>query len=323
LKAVVFTGAGGPEVMRIEARPDPIPDSREVLIEVSHAGLNPADLAQRAGRYPAPPGAPVDVPGIEVAGQVVACGAAVRRWRENDRVFGIVGGGGLADRVLADEDHVTAVPVNLDPVAAAAAPEAFVTAHDAVFSQAGLGPGDVLLVTGANGGVGTAAIQLARAAGARVIAAVRSAEVRDRLAALGAEAVDAAQFVTAARAAGGADVVLELVGAPNLDADLDALALKGRIVIVGTSAGTDGGLALRKLMSKRGRILGTGLRTRSPAEKAAVIAGFAHSVVPLLADGRVRPIVDRVFPAAELAAAYAHLEGAGKLGKVVIEFEAV
>jgi NADPH:quinone reductase-like Zn-dependent oxidoreductase len=322
MRAVVFTGAGGNEVVALEERPDPQPTGADLLVRVRYAGLNPADLAQRAGRYPAPQGSPPDVPGIEVSGSVEAAGSAAAQFPPGTRVFGIVGGGGLADRVLVHERHVCAVPDRLDDVDAAAVPEAFVTAHDAVLVQARLRPGELLLVNGANGGVGTAAVQIASAAGARVLATVRSAGVRDRVAALGAEVVPPEELVAAARERGGADVVLELVGAPNLGPDLDAIASKGRIVVVGTGAGTEAPLSLRALMGRRATVIGTVLRARALEEKATAVQAFAREVVPHLATGRVAPLVDRVFPAAEAAAAFDRLESPGKLGKVLLDFEA-
>src|SRR5919197_2613591 len=247
----------GREVMRLEERPDPVPGSNEVVVAATFAGVNTADLVQRAGHYPAPPGAPADVPGLEVAGTVVARGEAVTQWQEGDRVFGLVGGGGLADRVAVHERHVAAVPPALDEQEAAAVAEVFITAHDAIVTQAGLGLGDVLLVNGANGGVGTAAVQIGLVAGARVLANARSEEARGRLAELGAEPVSPDDFVERTRAAGGADGVLDFVGAPNLAGDLDALAPKGRIVIVGTGAGAEDEVSLRALMVKRARLFGT------------------------------------------------------------------
>jgi putative PIG3 family NAD(P)H quinone oxidoreductase len=318
VRAVVFTGTGGREVMRLEDRPDPVPGSDEVLVAARYAGVNTADLAQRAGQYPAPPGAPPDVPGLEVAGTVVGRGDGVLQWKIGDRVFGLVGGGGLADRVAVHERHVTAVPHALDEQGAAAAPEAFITAHDAIVGQAGLRLGDVLLVNGANGGVGTAAVQIGVSAGAHVLANARSQH--DRLAALGAEPVSPEDFVERARARGGADVVLELVGAPNLAGNFEALATQGRIVIVGTGAGADAELSLRALMGKRARVLGTVLRARPLEEKAATVQAFAHEVVPLLADGRMRPIVERVFPAEEAADAFDYMQQPGKFGKILVEF---
>jgi len=318
VRAIVYTGTGGPEVMRLEERPDPVPGTGELLVAARFAGVNTADLAQRAGNYPPPPGAPQDVPGLEVAGVVAATGPGVRDFAEGDRVFGLVGGGGLADRVVVHERHVARVPDRLGDEEAAAVPEAFITAHDAIVTQAGLELGDVLLVTGANGGVGSAGVQIGVVAGARVLASARSAH--DGLAELGAEPVAPAGAVERAQALGGADVVLELVGAPNLDGDLDALAQTGRIVIVGTTAGTDANLSLRKLMGKRARILGTVLRARPLEQKAQAVQAFAHEIVPHLADGRMRAIVDRVFPVAEAAEAFEHMAASGKFGKVLLAF---
>ncbi len=311
--AVTFTGAGGPEVVRVEERPDPVPGSHDVLVRATHAGLNPADLAQRAGRYPAPKGSPQDIPGLEVSGTVVDCGASVTAWKEGDRVFGIVGGGGLADTVVAHERHVARVPESLSDRDAAAVPEAFVTAHDAIFTRAGLLMGEILLVNGANGGVGTAGVQLGVAVGARVLANARAHH--DRLAELGAEPValdDAADV----------DVVLELIGAQNLTGSLAALAPLGRVIIVGTGAGAETDVSLRTLMGKRASVMGTMLRARPLEQKAAAVQAFAHQVVPLLATRRVRPLIDRVFPVAEAAAAFDHLAGQGKFGKVLVEFAA-
>jgi len=321
VRAVVFAGAGGNEVIRLDELPDPVPGSEELLVHVTHAGLNPADLSQREGSYPAPPGSPRDIPGLEVAGTVEACGAQVLGWKPGDRVFGLVGGGGLADHVLVHELHVTGVPERLDELAAAAVPEAFVTAHDAVMTQAALRPGELLLVNGANGGVGTAAVQIAVAAGARVLATVRAAPLREAVAALGAMVIDPAELVARARAEGGADVVLELVGAPNLDSDLLALAMHGRIVIVGTGAGAEATLDLRKLMGRRARLLGTMLRARPLDEKATAMRAFTREVVPHFASGRITALVDRVFPAREAAAAFDRLTKPGKLGKVLLDFE--
>jgi NADPH2:quinone reductase len=308
VRAIVIAG----EELRLEERPDPVPGNSEVLVAAPYAAINPADLSQLAGNYPPPPGAPQDIPGLEVTGEVVACGDGVRDWKVGDRVFGLVGGGGLADRVVVHERHVTRVPDALGDDEAAAVPEAFITAHDAIVTQARLGLGDVLLVNGANGGVGTAAVQIGVVAGARVFASARSGH--DRLAELGAEAVARVQ------AAGGADVVLELVGAPNLDGDLDALATKGRIVIVGTGAGAEGEISLRKLMGKRGRVFGTVLRARPLEEKAHAVQAFAHELVPHLADARLRAIVDRTFAADDAAEAFDYMAGSGKFGKVLLAF---
>lgn len=319
MRAVVFTGAGGNEVVRVDERPDPVPGRGEVLVAVRFAGLNPADLSQRGGHYPAPPGSPADVPGIEVAGTVVAVGDGAQGLAEGERVFGLVGGGGLAQRVAVHERHVVRVPERLDDRAAAAVPEAFVTAHDAALTQGGLRPGELLLVNGANGGVGTAAVQLGAAAGARVLATVRDPSLRDAVAALGAEVVAPEELVGAARARGGADVVLELVGAPNLEADLEALASKGRIVIVGTGGGHEARLSLRRVMGARARILGTVLRARPHEEKAAAVQAFGREVVPHLASGRVVPLVDAVVEVERVGDAFDRLAAPGKLGKVLVD----
>ena len=311
MRAVVFDGAGGAEVMRLEQRDDPVPGRGQVLVAATHAGLNPADLLQRAGRYPAPPGSPTDIPGLEVAGEVVACGDDATGWAPGDRVFGIVGGGGLSDRVVVDARHVAAVPDSLTLEQAAAVPEAFITAHDAIVTRCGLRAGETLLVNGASGGVGLAAVMLGLAGGARVLANARSH--RDRLAELGAEPVELAGVRDA-------DVILELIGAPNLDADLDAVATLGRIVVVGTGAGHSFEMSLRKLMGRRATLAGTVLRARPSEQKAAAVQAFAGQVVPLLASGAVRPVIDRVFAAADAAAAFDHLAAPGKYGKVLLEF---
>ena len=323
MRAVVFAGAGGPEVVSLQERPDPEPGTDDVLVTVRYAGLNPADSQQRQGRYPAPPGAPPDIPGLEVAGTVLACGSRVTAWRPGDRVFGLLGGGGLADRVAVHERCVTRVPDALSERDAAAVPEAFITAHDAAFSQAGLRLGETVLVHGAAGGVGTAAVQLAVAAGARPLAVVRSDEAAEAVSALGAEVVREDAFpgaVADATGGAGADVILELVGAPHFPANLEALALKGRVMVVGVAAGSDATVPLLALMRRRATVRGTVLRTRPLEEKAAAVRAFEREVVPQLAAGRVRPIVDSEFPADQAAAAFERLDGRGKFGKVLLRF---
>jgi NADPH:quinone reductase-like Zn-dependent oxidoreductase len=269
-----------------------------VLVRVRAAGLNGADLHQLAGRYPAPPGSPADIPGLELAGEVVALGAAAERFALGDRVMGIVGGGGQAELAVVHERHLMAVPHALDWPAAGGLPEVFTTAHDALFSQCGLALGERLLVHGAAGGVGTAAVQLAVAAGARVHATVRNEELRDAVAAL--------------------DVILELVGAPNLAENLEALATGGRIVVVGLGGGARGELNLQALMGKRASLRGTMLRNRSLEEKALTARALERHVLPLFADGPLTVPVARTFPLAEVADAYASFAAGGKLGKVVL-----
>jgi NADPH:quinone reductase-like Zn-dependent oxidoreductase len=260
------------------------------------------------------------VPGLEVAGVVQAVGEQVRDWRPGDRVFGIVGGGGLADRVLAHERHLVAVPENLTDEAAAAVPEAYTTAHDAVFTRGGLAAGEVLLVNGANGAVGTAGIQLGVASGARAVACVRSPGTRQALEDDGALVVTPETAGRELAALGGADVVLELVGAPNLALDLEVAALRGRIVVVGTPAGADAPMTLRQLMGKRLALHGTVLRARPLEEKAAAVQAFRRSVVPLLAAGAVTPRIDRTFPAGDVTAAFDYMAKPGKSGKVLLGF---
>jgi NADPH2:quinone reductase len=322
LHAVTLIGAGGNEVVSFEERPDPVPSGDDVLVAVRYAALNAADVAQREGRYPAPPGSPPDIPGIETAGVVIAVGPTAQRFRPGDRVFGIVGGGGLADRVLAHESHVAPVPANLDDQGAAAVPEVFITAHDAIITLGALRLSELLVVNGANGGVGTAAVQIGAAAGARVLATVRSADLLGQIADLGAEAIAPEGLVDRALELGGADVILELVGALNLERDLDALGVKGRIVIVGTGAGDEAPLSLRRLMFKRGKLIGTVLRARPLEEKASAVQAFAREVVPHLASGLIVPLVDSVFPAKDATAAFDRMGEPGKLGKVLLDFGA-
>jgi putative PIG3 family NAD(P)H quinone oxidoreductase len=318
VRAVVFTGAGGNEVVDLQERPDP-------ALRQGFAGLNPADLAQRAGRYPAPPGSPADVPGLEVAGTVERCGERVSAWQEGDRVFGLVGGGGLADRVLVHERCVARVPDALGEREAAAVPEAFITAHDAAVVQGGLRTGETLLVHGAGGGVGTAAIQLGVQLGARVLATARNAPATDAAAELGAEPLPDEGFaerVLEATGGAGADVILELVGGMHFPGNLDALARKGRLVVVSAAGGNEVTLPLLALMVKRAVVRGTVLRARPLEEKAAAVRAFEREVVPGLAAGRLRPLVDSVYPAAEATAAFDRLAGSGKLGKVLLDFTA-
>jgi putative PIG3 family NAD(P)H quinone oxidoreductase len=321
----VFDGAGGNEVVRVEERPDPVPGPEDVLVRASYAGLNPADIAQREGRYPAPPGSPPDVPGLEVAGTVVAVGERVSSQRVGERVFGLVGGGGLADRVVVHERCVARVPDALDEQSAAATVEAFVTAHDAAFTQAGLRPGETLLVHGGAGGVGSAAVQLGVATGAHVLATVRSDASGTVVSELGAASLPDEGFadrVLKATAGAGADVILELVGGVHFPGNLEALARQGRIAIVSVAGGNEIELPLLTLMVKRARLFGTVLRSRPLEQKAAAVRAFEREVVPLLAGGRVRPLVDSVFPAADAVAAFDRLAGPGKAGKVLLDFTA-
>jgi NADPH:quinone reductase len=322
VRCVVYHGVGGPEVMAVEQRPDPQPGRFEVLLRPAFAGVNPADVLQREGRHPVPPGWPSDIPGLEVAGPVLAVGEGVSAFQPGQRAFGLVGGGGLAELVVAAERDLVALPDELDDRAAAAVPEAFQTAFDAAVLQAGLAAGDVLLVNGASGGVGTAAVQIGRALGARVVANVRTPQLRPKVAELGATALAADDAFAEVERLGGADVILELVGAPHMQRNLEVLARGGRLMLVAGRPGDQATLELRDLMSRRARLIGTTMRTRPPEQKAALAQAFGRRVVPLLASGEIRPLVDRVFPLDRAAAALDHVRAPGKLGKVLLEMPA-
>jgi NADPH2:quinone reductase len=298
----------------IEEHPDPAPGTGEVLVGVKAAGLNGADIHQRAGRYPAPPGSPQDIPGLELAGEVLSNGPGASRFKPGDRVMAIVGGGGQAELAVVHERVLMPVPERLSWPEAGGAPEVFTTAHDAVFTRAGLRPGEHLLVHGGAGGVGTAAVQLGRAAGARVTATVRNADLRGDVAALGANAIDPAGFGEH----GPFDVILELVGAVNLADNIVALGTDGRIAVIGIGGGAKGELNLALLMAKRGRIFGSMLRNRLLEEKAMTARGVERSVLPLLSSGAVTVPVAATFPLEQAVAAYDRFTAGGKLGKIVL-----
>lgn len=282
---------------------------------VRAAGLNGADRLQLAGRYPPPPGAPADIPGLELAGEVIAIGPEVRHAAVGDRVMALVAGGGQAELAVVHERHLLAVPAGVAWDEVGGFPEVFTTAHDALFSQCGLTIGERVCVHGAAGGVGTAAVQLAAAAGAEVVATVRRPELRAAVADLGAAiVVDPGDFA----GYGPFDVVLELVGAPNLSADVAALATGGRIAVIGVSAGAKAELNLLALMDRRGRIHGSTLRSRSLEDKAVSAQAVTRHVVPLLARGALRVPVAATFPMAEAAAAYDAFAAGGHLGKLVL-----
>ena len=306
----------GGEVVVAE-HPDPEPAGGEILVAVRGAGLNGADLLQRRGRYPAPPGSPPDIPGLELAGVVAARGPDAGRFEEGDRVMAIVGGGGQAELCLVHERGAMPVPENLDWPQAGGAPEVFTTAHDALFTQAGLAPGERLLVHGGAGGVGTAAVQLGRATGARVTATVRNEALRDEVEGLGARAVDPDGF----EQHGPFDVILELVGAPNLASNLDALATGGRIAVIGVGAGAKAELNLMALMQKRGRIHGSTLRARPLEQKATAMRLLERHVLPLLESGAAHVPVAASYPLERVAEAYERFDAGGKLGKVVLEID--
>jgi len=300
--------------LHVEEHPDPVPGKAELLVAVRGAGINGADMHQRKGRYPAPPGSHPDIPGLELAGEVVALGEGVLRFKEGDRVMAIVGGGGQAELATLHERAAMPVPGNLDWPEAGGFPEVFTTAHDAVFSQGGLKPGETLLVHGGAGGVGTAAIQLGRAAGARVIATVRNEAMRGQVEELGATVIAPEGF----EEHGPFDVVLELVGAPNFENNLSSLATGGRIVVIGIGAGAKAELNLGVLMGKRGTIRASTLRPRPLEEKAIAMRLVERHVLPLVESGQVRVPIARTYPLDEAVTAYDHFAEGGKLGKIVL-----
>jgi len=302
--------------LHVEEHPDPAPGAGELLVRVHAAGVNGADLHQLAGRYPAPPGAPPDIPGLEFAGEVIGVGPGARRFGPGDRVMAIVGGGGQAELCVVHERQAMPVPERLGRLEAGGVPEVFTTAHDALFTQADLRIGERLLVTGAAGGVGTAAVQLAAAAGARVIATVRRAELREAVLALGAdEAVDPGAFA----AHGPFDVVLELVGAPNLPGDVEALAPDGRVVVIGIGAGAKAEVNLGALMARRATLHSSSLRPRPLEAKAATARAMERHVLGLFERGAVRVPVAAGYPLERAAEAYERFRAGGKLGKVILE----
>ncbi|MGH2743601.1 MAG: NAD(P)H-quinone oxidoreductase [Thermoleophilaceae bacterium] len=299
----------------VEDRPDPEPGQGEVLVRVRAAGLNGADMLQRRGGYPAPPGSPADIPGLELAGEVAALGPGATRFATGDRVMAVVGGGGHAELALVHERAAMPVPDPLDWPKAGGLPEVFTTAHDAVFSQAGLRPGEHLLVHGAAGGVGTAAVQLGKAAGATVTATVRHEEHRPAVEELGARAIDPEGFADE----GPYDVILELVGAGNLAGNLASLATGGRIAVIGVGGtGPTAEINLLQVMQKRARIHGSTLRARPLEQKATAMRLVEKEVLPLFGDGRVTVPVAETFPLDEAERAYDRFEAGGKLGKIVL-----
>jgi NADPH2:quinone reductase len=299
----------------VQEHPDPEPQGGELLVRVHAAGLNGADIHQLKGGYPAPPGSPPDIPGLELAGEVVGLGRGARRFELGDRVMAVVGGGGQAELALVHERAAMPVPDELDWTAAGGVPEAFTTAHDALFTQAELTVGERVLVHGAAGGVGMAAVQLASMAGARVTATVRDPVAREHIAALGVNALEPEGF----EEHGPFDLILELVGAPNMPGNLNALAASGRVCVIGVGAGAKVELNLMALMGKRARIHGSMLRSRSLEDKADAARRVERAVLPGFASGDLSVPVCATFPLDAAADAYARFQAGAKLGKIVLE----
>jgi putative PIG3 family NAD(P)H quinone oxidoreductase len=326
MKAVVITKPGGPEVLELREVERPEPGTGEVLVRVRATALNRADLMQREGRYPPPPGAPTDIPGMEFAGDVAAVGPGVREWNEGDPVFGITGGGAYAEYLVAHERTVAAIPASLDWTEAAAVPEAFITAHDALVTQAAVRISESVLIHAIGSGVGLAAAQLARAVGAVPFGTSRTQDKIDRARDFGLEDGVAlaggpgqlAEAVSQWTDGRGIDVVLDLVGGSYVQAGVEALAPRGRLVLIGTVAGVQTPLDLRRVLSRRLTIRGTVMRARALEEKILATRAFASEVVPLLARDIVVPVIDSVFPLSQIAEAHRHLESNATFGKVVV-----
>lgn len=324
MRAAVFRGAGGPEVIDIVERPKPEFGPEQVLVRVQASALNRADLNQREGSYPAPPGAPADIPGLEYTGVIEATGPGVTSVAVGQRVFGLAGGGAMAEYLVAHERLVVTVPDALSPAEAAAIPEAFITAHDALFTIGRLAPGERVLIHAVGSGVGTAAIQLARAAGCEVFGTARTSDKLPAAVGLGLDvgidtrAEDFAQVIAERTRGAGVDVCLDVVGGSYWDGNVAALAQRGRWVLVGLMGGAKTTANLGLILRKRIQLTGTVLRSRPLEEKAAATRLFANQVVPQLARGLLRPIIDRTFPLAALAEAHQYLESNASFGKIII-----
>ncbi len=325
MRAIVIREPGGPEVLELRDVTTPEPSRGEVRVRVRATAVNRADLLQRMGAYPAPPGSPADIPGLEIAGEVEALGPDVRERAIGDRVMGIVGGGGYAEQIVVHERTLARIPDGMSFVDAAAVPEAFLTAWDAIVAQGRLSSGEVLLVHAAGSGVGTAALQIALAIGARPIGTLRTPQKVARAAELGLTegiVVEGGRFAdeVLARTAGrGADVVLELVGGAYVGEDLRCLAPRGRIVVVGTMGGGHVDLDLSLLMRKRAEVRGTVLRSRPLEEKILAGQALDRHLAPLFARGALRPVVDRVLPLARAADAHRLMQNNDAFGKLVLE----
>jgi len=327
MKAAWIGSFGGPEVLEIRDTTRPQPSPEEVLVRVHASGLNRADLLQRQGKYPPPVGYPVEIPGIEFAGEIVETGAAVRKWKTGKRVFGLVGGAAHAQYLTTHQDLIAEIPENLEWPEAAAIPEAFITAHDALWIQAALRPSETVLINAVGSGVGLAAVQLVRALRAVPYGCSRTAQKLHQAKTLGMEdgivtgdnldhLVSAIEQLTHGQ---GVNVMLDLLGGPYVNAGQKLMAVKGRMMLVGTVAGGNYQLESRYVMSKRLQIRGTVLRARSLEEKIRATQAFASEVVPLLANGSLQPTIDSRFPLDEIADAHRRLESNQSAGKVILE----
>ena len=327
MRAAVITEPGGPGVFRVQEVEDPVAGPDEVLVQVKASALNRADLLQRQGGYPAPPGVRSDVPGLEFAGVVIEAGERVNGIASGDRIFGLLGGGGYADRVAIHELMAIPMPPNLDFAQAAALPEVFLTAYDALFNHCELKMGESVLIHAVGSGVGTAALQLAHRAGAYVFGTAGSDGKLAKAAELGLDVginykeQDFAHVVREQTGGAGVNVVLDMVGGPYWERNLASLSLKGRLVLVGLMGGNKVEANLGLLMPKRLRVHGTALRTRSLEEKISVTLQFKRHVLPLIVDGRIQPIIDRTFPLDKVSEAHQYMESNTNFGKIILTMD--
>ena len=327
MQAVVITEPGGPDVLKIQEVPDPTPGPDDVLVEVKASALNRADTLQRQGGYPAPPGSPDDILGLEFSGLVLQTGAHVTDLSEGDRVFGLLGGGGYASRVVTHSRMAMRIPDNLDFVQSAAVPEVFFTAYDALFNHCELSMGESVLIHAAGSGVGTAAVQLAHNAGVFVFGTAGSEDKLRRAAELGMDVginyreQDFGQVVREHTGGAGVDVLLDVIGAEYWDRNLASMALRGRLVLVGTMSGGSIEADLRPMMFKRLRVHGTVLRSRPIEEKIEVTNQIKRHVLPLIASRAIKPVVDTVYPLAEAAEAHRYMESNANFGKIILSVD--
>ncbi|SER52099.1 NAD(P)H-quinone oxidoreductase [Streptomyces qinglanensis] len=323
MHAITIPEPGGPEALVWAEVPDPEPGEGEVLVDVAASAVNRADVLQRKGFYDPPPGAS-PYPGLECAGRIAALGPGVSGWSVGDQVCALLGGGGYAERVVVPSGQLLPVPEGVDVTAAAGLPEVTCTVWSNVFMVAHLRPGETLLVHGGSSGIGTMAVQLAKSVGARVAVTAGTAEKLRRCAELGADILinyreqDFVEELRAATDGAGADVILDNMGAKYLDRNVQALAVNGRLAVIGMQGGTKGELNLGALLAKRGAVTATSLRARPAAEKAAIVAAVREHVWPLLSDGRVRPVVDSTVPMREAARAHQLLDESGHVGKILL-----
>ncbi len=325
MRAVIITRPGGPEVLEIQQVETPEPVGEQVRVRVRASGINRAELLQRAGMYPAPAGSPQDIPGMEFAGEVDAVGALVSKWKPGQRVMGLVGGGAQAEYLLTHEGLLVEIPDNLDFISAGGIPEVFMTAHDALFTQAGLQMGERVLIHAAGSGVGTAAVQLARAAGATTYGTSRTPAKLEAARALGLDVGLSDQNFAASiqrlTKGEGVHVVIDFVGAPYLEQNVQSLALWGRLVFLATMGGAQGNVNLGMLMQKRISMRGVTLRTRTLEEKMAVTRRFAAGVLPLLANGQVKPVIEQVYALEQIAEAHRAMGENRNFGKLILRID--